>query len=75
MSKPCLGTGEVGDSSIKWESYFEESNPTMCYTSRDHRAEQEARRKREARERQEAGKAQRPEKASPPKRDRELVRA
>ena len=49
----------------------------MCYTSRDYRAEQEARRKREEdRERQEADKkAQRPEKPGAPKRERELVRS
>jgi hypothetical protein len=51
----------------------------MCYTSRDYRAEQEARRRREeARERQEAedNRAERREKEeAPKKRDRELVRA
>ena len=49
----------------------------MCYTSRDHRAEQEARRKREeSHERQDSGKqAGRDEKTEAPKRqDRELVR-
>ena len=49
----------------------------MCYTSRDYKAEQEARKKREeARERQAAGKTGRDEKTeAPKKRDRELVRA
>ncbi|MDP8951899.1 MAG: hypothetical protein M3N18_06635, partial [Actinomycetota bacterium] len=49
----------------------------MCYTSRDYRAEQEARRKREeSRDRQTTGeKAGRDEKTETPKRrDRELVR-
>ena len=49
----------------------------MCYTSRDYRAEQEARRKREeSREKQAAGKTGRDEKTEAQrKRDRELVRA
>ena len=50
----------------------------MCYTSRDYKAEQEARRKREeSRERQATGaKTGRDEKTeAPKKRDRELVRA
>lgn len=49
----------------------------MCYTSRDYRAEREARRRREeARERHTAGKTERREKEeAPKKRDRELVRA
>ena len=48
----------------------------MCYTSRDYRAEQEARRKREeSRERQDVGKTGRDEKTeAQKKRDRELVR-
>ena len=49
----------------------------MCYTSRDYRAEQEARRKREeTREGQATGKTGRNEKTeAQKKRDRELVRA
>ena len=48
----------------------------MCYTSRDYRAEQEARRKREEdRQRQEDGKVKRSEKAEAPKPERELVKA
>ena len=49
----------------------------MCYTSRDYRAEQEARKAREeARRQREAREAWRPEKAEAPKdREREFVRA
>ena len=49
----------------------------MCYTSRDYRAEQEARKAREeARKQREAREARRPEKTEAPKdRERELVRA
>lgn len=49
----------------------------MCYTSRDYRAEQEARKAREeARRQREAREARRPEKAeAPKKREREVVRA
>ena len=49
----------------------------MCYTSRDYRAEQEARRAREeARKQREAREARRPEKTEAPKEtERELVRA
>ena len=49
----------------------------MCYTSRDYRAEQEARRAREeARKKRETREARRPEKAEAPKdREREFVRA
>ena len=49
----------------------------MCYTSRDYRAEQEARRAREeARKQREAREVKQPEKTGAPKeRDRELVRA
>ena len=73
----CLWIGGNGHIDVKRESDFKEANPIMCYTSRDYRAEQEARRKREeSRERQEAGKkAERPEKVSEPKREREFVRA
>lgn len=47
----------------------------MCYTSRDYRAEQEARRAREeARKQREAREARRPEKA-PKDREREMVKA
>lgn len=48
----------------------------MCYTSRDYRAEQEARRAREeARKQREAREVKQPEKSGAPKeRDRELVR-
>ncbi len=50
----------------------------MCYTSRDYRAEQEARRRREeSREKQtaerKAGRGEKPE--APKRQDRELVRA
>ena len=49
----------------------------MCYTSRDYRAEQEARRKREeAREKQPEVKVGRDEKTeAQKKRDREFIRA
>ncbi len=49
----------------------------MCYTSRDYRAEQEARKAREeARRQREAREARQPEKTGTPKeRERELVRA
>jgi hypothetical protein len=49
----------------------------MCYTSRDYRAEQEARKAREeARKQREAREARRLEKAEAPKeREREVVRA
>ena len=49
----------------------------MCYTSRDYRAEQEARKAREeARKQREAREARRPEKTEAPKEsERELVRA
>ena len=48
----------------------------MCYTSRDYRAEQEARKAREeARRQREAREATRPEKTGAPKeRERELVK-
>ena len=48
----------------------------MCYTSRDYRAEQEARKAREeARRQREAREATRPEKTGAPKeKERELVK-
>ena len=49
----------------------------MCYTSREYKAEQEARRAREeARRQREARETKRPEKTEAPKeKERELVRA
>ncbi len=58
------------------EGYAKEVGSVMCYTSRDYRAEQEARRAREeARKQREAREVRRPEKTEAPKeREREVVR-
>ena len=59
------------------KGYAKEVGSVMCYSSRDYRAEEEARRAREeARKQREAREARRPEKAEAPKeREREVVRA
>ncbi len=62
---------------IRRKGYVKEVGSVMCYTSRDYRAEEEARRAREeARRQREAREARWPEKAEAPKeREREVVRA